>query len=564
MNITAQDFSRRLSIIIATRCFLGIASLTIVFLFSIKSKHELSSPLVFPFYIYALLLLFFTAAGGILLSYSSKQLEFAKKTSLHGKIQLAFDIFSVSLFVYFSGGIVSPFSGFYILVIIAGALLFGLRGAILTGAICYIAYGLIIVNQFYGLFPVHVFSTNVTSAHELKNVPFIPNLLSNMFSFFITASLSGLLVDKWHIAEEHFKASLSQLKFLRSLHENVLGNIPSGVIVINHDKTIAYANKMAGHILGIHHEKLVKRHINDFINFDFGIDEVKHLTRREIECQNHSTGESIILGYTLHLVPISPKSHVWIFLFQDLTDIKRLQKEIEEAERMSFVGRIAANIAHNIKNPLGAIHGAAQLIEKEFSYDPTVKKAAEIILKETKKIDRLVRDFMKLSLSSLPSEHIETVEILHEIQKICQEFQTQTGFSSRYSIVVKNEATKPLRVSINPTDLEISVWNLLLNAVEAMPNGGDIEITLKTCSKNPNGSSSDGLNYACISIKDHGKGISPDIKEKIFQPFFTTKPGGTGLGLTIVNQITRKYSGFIHLTSIQNEGTEFNLYFPAV
>lgn len=558
MNITAQDFARRLVTLITTRCLLGIVFLTIVFISSIRNKHDLLSPFLFPLYAYALLLLFFTVAGGLLFSYSRKQLEITKKLTFYGNIQLLFDIFSVSLFVYFSGGVISPFSVFYIPVIIIGAYLFGIRGAILTGAMCFIAYGLILVSQFYGLFLTYTFATT----HELKNVSFLPGLLTNMVSFAITALLSGFLVDKWHIAEEHFKDTISQLKFLRSLHENILENIPSGVIVINHDKTILYANKMAGHILGTSLEEMLKKSTNEVLNFNFEIEEVTYITRKEMEYRNNSTGETITLGYTIHSIFLSPKKRVWIFLFQDLTNIKRLQREIEEAERMSFIGRIAASIAHNIKNPLGAIYGSAQLIDREPSCNTVTRKAASIIMREVKRIDNIVRDFVKLSLSGISEKLQEKIDPLFEIQKICQRFHTENEIESGYHIDIKNKVSDPLIISINSSDFELVIWNILLNAAEAMPQGGNIEITLDIKTDKPDGSDSHDSRYVCISIRDHGDGIEPEIMEKIFQPFFTTKPRGTGLGLNIVNHVVRKYSGFVRLKSSRGEGTEFSVYFP--
>ncbi|MCX7823350.1 MAG: ATP-binding protein [Syntrophobacterales bacterium] len=558
-NITAQDFSRRLGILITIRCLLGIVFICIVLVFSLRDKEGLSSASLFPLYIYGLLLLFFTVTGAIWLLYSRRQPEFNKRLTFYGNVQLAFDIFSVTLFVYFSGGVISPFSVFYIPIIIIGAFLFGLRGAILTGAVCYISYGLILVSQFYGLFPIYTLSTGI-----VPNISFLPNLFTTLVSFGITALLSGFLVDKWDIAEEHLRTSFSQLKFLRSLHENILDNIPSGVIVINQDKTILYANKMAGHILGLHTEKMIRKSIGNFFDFNFKIEEVTYLARKEMRCQNHLTGETLTLGYTIHSLTLSPKARVWILLFQDLTEIKHLQREMEEAERMSFIGRIAANIAHTIKNPLGAIHGAAQLIEKEFLGDPIVKRAITIITRETRKIDNIVRDFMKLSFAGLPPKLQENIDPFYEILNICQKFSHQKELEDRYLIAVDNRVSEFIRLAVNRSDFELIIWNLLSNATEAMPEGGKVEITLEFDSKELDGSGFGSVKYLCISVRDYGSGIAPEITEKIFQPFFTTKSSGTGLGLNIVSQVVKKYSGLIRLESKEGEGTKFFLYFPVI
>ena len=554
MNIAAGDFVRRLAILITIRFFLGIVFLLVVFIFSMRGKYDLSSPLLLPLYIYGVALLFFTIVGGIIFIYFRKQPETAKKPVLYGYLQLALDIFSVSLFVYLSGGVISPFVAFYIPLIIMGSMLFGIRGGILTGALCFISYGFILICQFYGVFQVyHYHHTRVE--HTLLNNLFIPNLVVNIVSFGITALLSGLFVEKWHIAEEHFKNSLSQLRFLRSLHENILDNIPSGVMVINQDRNIIYANRMAEQILSVPVNKLLKSSIDDYIKFPFKLEDVTSFARKEMNYTD-PTGETKILGYTIHSLKLSQKAWILIFLFQDLTEVKRLQKNVEETERMSLIGRIAANIAHNIKNPLGAIHGAAQLIkEEEPLLPPVLKKAGDIIIRETKKIDAIVQDFLKLSLASLPVSSKDPIRVSSEIEKICHKFYTHSSQSNSYRINIKNELPNHVQIDVNPSDFEVVIWNLLLNAADAMPNGGNIDVKISPGSESP-------PQYIEIAIRDYGAGIPPEIQEKIFQPFFTTKAKGTGLGLSIVNQIVRKYNGLIYVTSKPGEGSTFFVRFP--
>jgi len=554
MNIAAGDFVRRLAILITIRFFLGIVFLLVVFIFSMRGKYDLSSPLLLPLYIYGVALLFFTIVGGIIFIYFRKQPENAKKPVLYGYLQLALDIFSVSLFVYLSGGVISPFVAFYIPLIIMGAMLFGLRGGILTGALCFASYGFILICQFYGVFQIyHYHHTRVERA--LLNNLFIPNLMVNIVSFTITALLSGLFVEKWHIAEEHFKNSLTQLRFLRSLHENILDNIPSGVMVINQDRDIIYANRMAEQILGMPVSKLLKSSIDDHIKFPFKLEEVTSLTRKEMNYTD-PTGETKILGYTIHSLKLSQKAWMLIFLFQDLTEVKRLQKNVEETESMSLIGRIAANIAHNIKNPLGAIHGAAQLIKEEDPLlSPVLKKAGDIIIREAKKIDVIVQDFLKLSLASFPVSSKEPINVSHEIEKICHKFYVHSSHSDYYRINIKNELPDYFQIDVNSSDFEVVIWNLLLNAADAMPDGGNIEVKISLTGESP-------PRYVEIAIQDHGIGIAPEAEEKIFQPFFTTKAKGTGLGLSIVNQIVRKYNGSVHLTSKPGEGSTFFVRFP--
>lgn len=430
----------------------------------------------------------------------------------------------------------------------------------MTGAFSFISYGTIVVFQFYGLFQIYVpSSTTASFSYYRQELSFLPNLVTNLISFTITAILSGFIVEKWHVAEDHFITTISHLKFLRSLHENILDNIPSGVIVINRDYTIMYANKMAMHILEVSLEKLLRKPVTDYLNLQYSLESTTSVSRKEIEYRSPSTGKTKNLGYSIHSLNVAPKNRVWIFLFQDLTDMKRMQKEIEEAERISFVGRIAANIAHNIKNPLGAIYGAGQLIEMENPPSPVFKKIASIILRETGKIDSIIQDFLKLSLAGFNPSSEKTIDPAREIKKLCQKFSEENDGNRLYSINLREIHHVPM-IRINPQDFEIVVWNLLLNAADAMPKGGNIDVNLEQCSLEENDSK---VTYVRISVRDFGLGIPNELHDKIFQPFFTTKPRGTGLGLNIVSQIVKKYGGFIELKSAQGEGAEFSIHFPA-
>ncbi len=533
-----NEFLRRIYLLIIIRLSLGLIFLTIYF--TSYFRGTINPSILYPVYVYSICLLILTFLSGLLFRY------FQNRLVIYGWSQLTFDVIFVTLLIYLSGGVLSPFAIFYIPIIIIASLLFGIRGGVITGAIAFLLYGALLDLQYYG----YIDYPNFTKFPKKPDVEvFLHNLLINIAIFFITGLLSGFFVERWKIAETRLKTSLSNIRSMRSFHEKILNNIKTGVIVSNKEFDIVYANPYASEMLNLQ--------ISDFKgkNLKKLFPSVTHsVSREELEYFDPKTNAIKIMSYSIYPIEENKDNKGWVFLFQDLTKEKWMEKEIKEAERFSFAGKVASEIAHNIKNPLAVISGIAQMMLRQEPQNPTFNKLLEILAKEVQKIESTIKSFLILSKVTFSDQGSVRINLHDELKQLVDNFLNAKNLKNNYLLVLKNEIPANVFLNGNPSEFEIMIWNILENAVEAMPSGGNIEIsaTLESQKENPT---------VRIDIRDYGEGIKKEIADKIFEPFFTTKPKGTGIGLTIVNQIAKKLKGSVKCCPL-DRGTLFSILLP--
>ncbi len=237
------------------------------------------------------------------------------------------------------------------------------------------------------------------------------------------------------------------------------------------------------------------------------------------------------------------------FLVEQLRKTKEevsiLEDRVKRVEKMAYMGEMAAGMAHEIKNPLASLAGSIQILKQEINYDPEYDKLMQIVLRETDRLSTIVNNFLlfarpqtgKIERIELDSALIETIK-LFEKDSICNG-----------KISIKNHLSSDIWVEMDPVHLRQVLWNLLLNAAEAIDGSGLIEVKTYPLKHN----------YACIEITDDGCGMSKGLMKSIFDPFFTTKPNGTGLGLSIVHSILESYGTWLEVQSAVAKGTTFTL-----
>ena len=229
-------------------------------------------------------------------------------------------------------------------------------------------------------------------------------------------------------------------------------------------------------------------------------------------------------------------------------ELSIIKTRIKRVEKLVSMGEMAAGMAHEIKNPLASLAGSIQILKKEIKYDPELDKLMQIVLRETDRLSTLVNNF--LFFAKPPIGKIEKIKLdstfLLETIKL---FEKDSACQGRISIT--NELASNIWLEMDTMHLRQVLWNLLLNAAEAIEGAGLIEIKTYP-SKN---------NYACIEITDDGCGMSVEVLKSIFNPFFTTKTNGTGLGLPIVHSILESYNSWLDVESQVDKGTTFTLNF---
>lgn len=232
---------------------------------------------------------------------------------------------------------------------------------------------------------------------------------------------------------------------------------------------------------------------------------------------------------------------------EDKTKGRKLDEKFEALKKLSIAGELAAGAVHEIKNPLSAIRGFVQLLEKSFQYEDKRKEYSNIILKELDRLTDLIREFL---IIAKPSEAKYTMKNINTVIKdmIC----LIEPKAIIYNILVKAYLSEDIpEIKMNVEHIKQVFLNLFNNAVDAMCDGGELFIA-----------SSFKDNNVIIEIKDTGQGISPDETDKIYEPFYTTKKEGTGLGLSICKKIIENHKGTISLNSKVGKGTTFTIILP--
>lgn len=363
----------------------------------------------------------------------------------------------------------------------------------------------------------------------------------------------GFVVNTFHELISKLKDKERELEVLRQdaenralaiegYNENILQSVPTGVMSFNEEMRIMKINLAAEKILEVKEDMIVGKYHIDALNKPITdlINDRKVVERGELSYITPS-GKKIWLGLTLSPLKDEEGRIIGqILIFTDITRLKAFESQTELRARLSSLGEISAGIAHELRNPMGVIAGYTKLLLKKA--DDSLKPTVAAISKEIAVMDRIISDF--LSFAKPAELNISDVDI-KTIIKNCAAAITNERGNINLSLDIDGLPV----IKGDEVFLRQAFTNLIQNAVEAMPQGG--ELSIKASIKD----------FLEISISDTGHGISENILDKIFIPFFTTKDRGTGLGLAIVHKIVVSHGGSISIDSSDN-GTVFRIRFP--
>jgi two-component system, NtrC family, sensor histidine kinase PilS len=468
--------------------------------------------------------------------------------------QIIWDLLLVTLLLLFTGGISSPYSFLYMLSIINASVLLARREAIYTASLCGILYGAILDFQFYGRLAVLGLSQVPAQQYGASHIFY--NIFVNILSFYLTAFLTGYLAERLKKSESALQEKAIDYEELERLNSSIVSNIDSGLLTLTTEGKIRVYNSYAAELTGITQEEAYDRPLVEVIEgFRSFADKIMTFSRGEIEYRS-GTGNQMIFGFKS--VPFTDKegNPIGVIIdFQDLTQFKRLQEELKKADRLAAIGELSARIAHEIRNPLASISGSVQLIAQGERVDVADRKLLKIILRETERLDGLIRDFLAYARPSQPEKL--PVNLNQMILDLISLLETDPRFRE---VVIHNNCPDGLTVYVDRDQMRQVFWNLFLNAAEAMQSGGMIKINAVLLSGGEEGKISN--EKVKIVVADDGVGMTLQDVQKVFEPFFTTKPSGTGLGLATVYRIIESHGGTIMVESSCNSGTTFTMYLP--
>jgi two-component system sensor histidine kinase PilS (NtrC family) len=245
-----------------------------------------------------------------------------------------------------------------------------------------------------------------------------------------------------------------------------------------------------------------------------------------------------------------------ILIFQDLTRLREMEEHLKRADRLAAIGKMAAGIAHEIRNPLASISGSIEILRDELGNSPQNQQLMGIVLREVNRLNALIADFLLFARPVSPGK--EKIHLNRLIEEILEMFTHSPDFTPQ--IRLETQFQGDLYIQGDPHQIRQVFWNLFINAAQAMPGGGTLRVELRRSSSSP--PLSEGRSYGEVAVSDSGTGIGEEERGKIFDPFFTTKERGTGLGLSIVHSLVESYGGRVTVQSRKGKGSVFSVYLP--
>jgi two-component system sensor histidine kinase PilS (NtrC family) len=444
-------------------------------------------------------------------------------------VQLCLDVVGAIALIMLTGGIESWFNSMLLLIVLEAAIVVNKRAGYVTAILGCLLYGSLIDLQYYGILPVP-YDPMLIEKH------FLYKIFSLILALFLTAYLTGLLSSR-------LERKQIDLQDLALFNKEVIESTPSGLFTTDIEGRINLFNRAAENITGVDRASARGLMVDQVFPFIGTLAE-----RLRMEEVAEFRGSKKIIGLSLSLMK-DAKGAVkgYIGIFQDLTELKKLAEEIKQKEKLAAIGEMSANMAHEIRNPLASLKSSMEMLRENTIREEQKDRLMSIALSEMDRLNVIITDFLNYSRPMA----LETRKFdLHEVISQTMELLGRRDASSA-SVSFRKNFNGSLHINGDPQKLQQVFWNLGLNALDAMPDGGDLTVSTEEKDKS-----------VLITFADTGTGVDPGDLKRIFFPFFTTKKDGTGLGLSIAYRIVEKHNGKITLNSVRGKGTRFDILIP--
>lgn len=463
----------------------------------------------------------------------------------HAPVQIAVDLVMITGVVYSSGAQDSYFISLYLLAILMGSILFSRRGAFLVAGAGFALLGCVVELTYYGM--ILRTATTLPGPRELQSW-----LGSNLFAFFAVAYLGSLLAQTIREKGVELEEKSEELKDLQAFNRDIIESMRGGLLTTDLDGRILLVNRAGAEITGqgfglLRGEK-VATVFPGFWPVESDESGSPLALRKEIEFRT-AAGNIRFLGLSISPLRTSQnETGGFVFNFQDLTELKRLEREVINKERMAALGRLSAAIAHEIRQPLTAMTGALKELARLAPLEDDDKKLVQIVSRESQRLNQIITEFLDYSREkSYVFADLDIVALIEETLLLIERHASASG-------KVRVERVFParkLRAHVDRDAMKQVFWNLCNNALRAMPDGGVLTVGVETVAASVR-----------ISIRDTGVGFDPRATARIFEPFQSGFAGGTGLGLAIVYQILQAHKGQIRVETEPGLGAEFVVEIP--
>lgn len=472
-------------------------------------------------------------------------------TVMNASVQSAVDVVLITTLVYATGGAGSSYSILYPLVIMYAALFLGRRGSLMVASLAAICYGGLVDLEYFGYIPpIHEdpYYRSFTAGHVFSRI-FI-----HIVFFYIVAVIAFYVVER----EQKTKSLLSEredsFRRLDILHRSIIESVDVGIVTVDMEGTVRSFNRAAEMIIGCRRDQAMGRNIKHLFPALSGIPNDGGVRRIpvSVEAISKGAGEKP-LGCSLSTLLDPAMNRIGaIIVFQDLTDIKTMERELEKSKRMAFLGKMAAVLTHELRNPLASISGSVQLLRRDLNLEAGDRKLLDIIERGRNELETLVGDFLLLSRSRGMGSY-EEIDLVEIIDETIDSIRLGGEWNEGVSLIRRYDDDRLVRGK--KSEVRQAVMNITVNALQAMQEGG--ELTIETRRKDVNGGA-----YLEVEVRDDGTGIDEKYLGIIREPFFTTRETGTGLGLVIVDRVMENHGGYFHIENMTGRGVRAVVGFP--
>ena len=461
------------------------------------------------------------------------------------RAQFITDALLVSWLVLRTGDMMSPYITLYIVLIGVSSIFLRPASTIAMAVLCM---GLFMVVALLAVFDV--VGSGAAPAPPGRVVQIVS---FHSVAFLVVGLLASRLADR-QMSGEKLREATKSLQNLRALHERIIESIRSGLITTDLEGRIFTFNAAAAEITGYTTEYVSGKPI--FTLFA-NPDDFKLSAQGVVDGQERAEADMITpdgfrvrIGYSVSdLYSEDNEASGYIVTFQDLTQIRSMEERIRRKDRLAAVGRVGAGLAHEIRNPLGAMRGAIQVLESSMPPNSVQTDLMGIVLRESDRLNSIITNFLSYAKPRVGNQmEIDLRDAVGDTVKLLRHSPDVTD----KHVVEEHLPQGPVFISADQTQMQQVFWNLARNALQAMPEGGRLTICVELARNQK----------ARIIFEDTGRGMPPEQVEQLFEPFSTSTTGGTGLGLSIVYQIIRDHNGSINVRSVEGEGTTITIELP--
>jgi len=474
-------------------------------------------------------------------------------------LQLAGDALTVSALIYFTGGITSFFSSLYVLPIVAASTVQSRRGGLLVATLSALMYGGLVLAQYLaasGLLQNSLLAAEAVALPPRSVAQYTVAL--NLFGFFAVALLSGSLAERLRSADVRLEQASTEIADLQAFNQHVIDSLPSGLATADTARRILTFNHAAETITGLSFRSVAGRPLTEALQLppQLVVELEQGLSgtgARRLEWQYTTPdgrGEIDVGLSATHLETPGGRAG-FLVTFQDVTGVKKLERDARIQQRLAAVGEMAAGIAHEIRNPLASMSGSIQILRQELPLSSEQEQLMDIVLRESERLNTTIRSF--LAYARPQRFAIERLDVRRALNDTALLLRNSAELCEGHAIEV-DVPTSELWYEADEGQIRQIVWNLATNGLRAMPEGGRLRLM---ASVEP---SSNGI---VITVQDEGIGIAAHELDGLFQPFHGSFTRGSGLGLAIVHRIVTDYRGEIQVSSRPGAGTMVSVRLPA-